>query len=135
MTLPWIAISFCPHTKLKQEMEVNNHDIFSSMIVYLYLSLLMWRSDRPKYRPQITQLVKHLTRESMGTGSSTGLVHNYFSHPITFRAMPAPETDKLTPATERVCVKLFLEGFNHLRGRNVKVRLVRKPVPDSSVDS
>lgn len=104
MTLPWIAISLCPHTKLKQEMEVNNHDIFSSMIVYLYLSLLMWRSDRPKYRPQITQLVKHLTRKSMGTGSSTGLVHNYFSHPITFRAMPAPETDKLTPARERVCV-------------------------------
>lgn len=87
-------------------MEVNNHDtgyilLYDSLSVFI----ITYVTVRPaQIWPQITQLVKHLTRESMGTGSSTGLVHNYFSHAITFRAMPAPETDKLTPATERVCV-------------------------------
>lgn len=52
--------------------------------------------------------------DSGGQGSNLGLVC-YFSHPITFGAVPNPGIDRLTPARGNSLGMLILKGEDHLR--------------------
>lgn len=73
-----------------------------------------------------------LTRDLGVLGSNPVLVHNYFSHHVTFGAVPIPGTDMLTPAGEEPGV--IVENEDHLMGgRNMMVRAIQILAPDNSV--
>lgn len=48
----------------------------------------LWRSNPFKYGCQIAQLVENLTRDSGSPGFNPSLVCYYFSHQVTFSAVP-----------------------------------------------
>lgn len=101
--------------------------LWSSRVKIIWGGGMYWSDEC-----QIAQLVKQLTKNTVGLGSNPGMVRHHSSHPITFYAIPG--TDRWTPVRGRALGDIW--GRRSFKGegmwRNVKVRSVQIPSLDSS---
>lgn len=83
---------------------------------------------------QIAQLEEHLTRDSVSSGSNSGLGCHYFFYSFMFGSVPTLGTDRLTPAwVKSLGIEIF-DGEDLLREEKCDGQNSSVVVPDSLAD-
>lgn len=96
---------------------------------------VLWWADQFNRQCQEAQLVEYLSFNQGALVQITVGLFLYFSHPVTCGAMPTPGTDRLTSTRVMNLGMSIFKGHDHLREKNITVRLVPILEPESSAQS